>query len=130
MLQQVIKHLDVFMVANFTVLALVVAIVIDRAIYFLGRGHINSKAFLEQIKRLLAANNIDRAKKLCDAAKLPPNNIIIYTVQVNTGGDATSTVLQNCASGTDKFYLVTDPDQTLTVFNSIGQSLARLRVAK
>jgi hypothetical protein len=39
-------------------------------------------------------------------------------------------VLQDCASGTDKFYLVTDPDKTLTVFNSIGQSLARLRVAK
>jgi biopolymer transport protein ExbB len=71
MLQQVIKHLDVFMVANFIVLALVVAIVIDRAIYFLGRGHINSKAFLEQIKRLLAANNIDRAKKLCDASSAP-----------------------------------------------------------
>jgi biopolymer transport protein ExbB/TolQ len=71
MLQQVIKHLDVFMVANFTVMALVVAIVIDRAIYFLGRGHINSKAFLEQIKRLLAANNIDRAKKLCDASSAP-----------------------------------------------------------
>jgi Flp pilus assembly protein TadG len=77
------------------------------------------------------AGDIDtRQQKLCDAAKLPPNNIVIYTVQVNTGGDATSTVLQNCASGTDKFYLVTDPDQTLSVFNSIGQSLARLRVAK
>jgi Flp pilus assembly protein TadG len=72
----------------------------------------------------------DRQKKMCEAAKLPPNNIVIYTVQVNTGKDATSTVLQNCASGTDKFYLVTDPDQTLSVFNSIGQSLARLRVAK
>jgi Flp pilus assembly protein TadG len=76
-----------------------------------------------------AASIDDRQKKMCDAAKLAPNNIVIYTVQVNTGGDATSTVLQNCASGTDKFYLVTDPDQTLTVFNSIGQSLARLRVA-
>jgi Flp pilus assembly protein TadG len=77
------------------------------------------------------ATDIDtRQKKMCDAAKLPPNNIIIYTVQVNTGGDATSAVLQDCASGTDKFYLITDPDKTLTVFNSIGQSLARLRVAK
>jgi len=71
MLTQVIKHLDVFMIANLFVLALVVAIVIDRAIYFLGRGHINTKAFLEQIKRLLAANNIDRAKKLCDASSAP-----------------------------------------------------------
>jgi Flp pilus assembly protein TadG len=77
------------------------------------------------------AGDIDtRQQKLCDAAKKPPNNITIYTVQVNTGGDPTSAVLQNCASGSDKFYLVTDPDKTLTVFNSIGQSLARLRVAK
>ena len=44
--------------------------------------------------------------------------------------DATSTVLQYCASGTDKFYLVTDPNQTLSVFNAIGQSLAKLRVAR
>jgi biopolymer transport protein ExbB len=71
MLSHVIKHLDVFMIANFAVLAIVVAIVIDRAIYFLGRGHINSKAFLEQIKRLIAANNVDRAKKLCDATSAP-----------------------------------------------------------
>jgi Flp pilus assembly protein TadG len=77
-----------------------------------------------------AASIDTRQKKMCDAAKLPPNNIIIYTVQVNTGGDATSAVLQDCASGTDKFYLITDPDKTLTVFNSIGQSLARLRVAR
>jgi biopolymer transport protein ExbB/TolQ len=71
MISNIIKHLDVFMVCNFVVLAIVVAVVIDRAIYFLGRGHINSKAFLEQIKRLLAANNIDRAKKLCDATTAP-----------------------------------------------------------
>jgi len=31
--------------------------------YFLGKGQINAGAFLNQIKRLLAANNIDRAKK-------------------------------------------------------------------
>ena len=75
------------------------------------------------------AASIDaRQKILCDNAKAA--NITIYTVQVNTGGDPTSTVLQYCASGTDKFYLVTDPNQTLTVFNSIGQSLAKLRVAK
>ena len=27
-----------------------------------------------------------------------------YTIQVNTGGDLTSTLLQNCASSSDKFY--------------------------
>jgi biopolymer transport protein ExbB len=71
MLADLFSHLDAFMIANFVVLAIVIAVVIDRAIYFLGRGHINSKAFLEQVKRLLAANNIDRAKKLCDASSAP-----------------------------------------------------------
>jgi len=75
------------------------------------------------------ASQIDaRQKILCDNAKAA--NIVIYTVQVNTGGDPTSTVLQYCASGADKFFLVTDPSQTLSVFNSIGQSLAKLRVYK
>ena len=75
------------------------------------------------------ASQIDaRQKILCDNAKAA--NITVYTVQVNTGGDPTSSVLQYCASGADKFYLVTSASQTLTVFNSIGTSLSRLRVAK
>ena len=75
------------------------------------------------------AGQIDaRQKILCDNAKAA--NITIYTVQVNTGGDATSAVLQYCASGADKFYLVTSASQTMTVFNSIGTSLSKLRVAK
>jgi hypothetical protein len=69
-----------------------------------------------------------RQKILCDNAKAA--NVTIYTVQVNTGGDATSAVLQYCASSADKFYLVTSASQTMTVFNSIGTSLSRLRVAK
>ena len=60
-----------FFIINTLFLAVVLALIIERAIYFLGRGHINAKAFLEQIKRLLAANNIDRAKKLCDATSAP-----------------------------------------------------------
>ncbi|MDE5453709.1 hypothetical protein GWE18_12710 [Bradyrhizobium sp. CSA112] len=43
---------------------------------------------------------------------------------------STSAVLQYGASVSDKFYLVTGPSQILSVFNSIGQSLARLRFAK
>ena len=55
--------------------------------------------------------------------------VVVYAIQLNTGtpGDPTSTALQNCASGLDKFYLVTNASQTLTVFNSIGTSLAKLR---
>lgn len=60
-----------FFMVNTFFLAVVIALIIERAVYFLGRGHINAMAFLEQIKRLLAANNIDRAKKLCDATTAP-----------------------------------------------------------
>lgn len=77
------------------------------------------------------ASQIDaRQKILCDNAKA--TGIVIYTVQVNTAKkpDPTSAVLQYCASGTDKFYLVKDATQTLTVFKSIGTSLSKLRVAK
>jgi Flp pilus assembly protein TadG len=77
------------------------------------------------------ASQIDaRQKILCDNAKAA--NITIYTIQLNTGtpGDPTSAVLQYCASGADKFYLVKDASKTLTVFNSIGTSLSKLRVAK
>jgi hypothetical protein len=57
------------------------------------------------------ASQIDaRQKKLCDNAKAA--NIKIHTVQVNTGSDPTSSVLQYCANGTDKFYRVTKADQT------------------
>ena len=60
-----------FFIVNTFFLAVTLALIVERAIYFLGRGHLNAKAFLEQLKRLLAANNIDRAKKLCDATTAP-----------------------------------------------------------
>lgn len=69
-----------------------------------------------------------RQKILCDNAKSA--GVTIYAVQVNTGGDPTSSVLKYCASGADKFYEVKQANQTLSVFNSIGQSLAKLRIAK
>src|SRR3954454_14436787 len=37
--------------------------------------------------------------------------ITLYTIQVNTSGDPTSTLLQNCASTSDKFYLLTSSTQ-------------------
>jgi Flp pilus assembly protein TadG len=75
------------------------------------------------------AASIDaRQRVLCDNAKAA--QITIYTVQVNTGGDPTSAVLQYCASSADKFFLVTSANQTLSVFNSIGTSLSKLHVAR
>ena len=51
-------------------------------------------------------------------------------IQVNTGGDPTSTLLQNCASSSDKFFLLTTANQIVTTFQAIGTNLSKLRVAK
>jgi Flp pilus assembly protein TadG len=69
-------------------------------------------------RQILTCNNVKAAK------------ITIYTVQVNTGGDPTSTLLQNCASSSDKFYLLTSANQIITTFTQIGTALSNLRVAK
>jgi Flp pilus assembly protein TadG len=73
-------------------------------------------------------NSIDtREQSTCDNIKA--QHIELYTIQVNTGGDPTSTLLQNCASSPDKFYLLTSADQVTATFNTIGSNLTKLRVA-
>jgi biopolymer transport protein ExbB len=59
------------MYVNLVVSIITLAIIIDRAIFFLGKGSVNAKAFLEQIRKLVLANNIDRAVKLCSATEAP-----------------------------------------------------------
>jgi hypothetical protein len=55
--------------------------------------------------------------------------VIIYTIQVNTGHDPTSKLLQNCASGKDKFTEIKSADQMVAVFESIGSALSKLHLA-
>ena len=69
--------------------------------------------------------DIDAREAMIKAA-----NVELYTIQANTGGDPTSTLLQNCASSTDKFYLLTSADQMTATFNTIGANLTKLRVAQ
>lgn len=63
-------------------------------------------------------------------ANIKAAGITIYTLQVNTGNDPTSTLLRNCASSSDKFYLVTSAADIATAFTSIGTELTKLRVAE
>jgi Flp pilus assembly protein TadG len=63
-------------------------------------------------------------------ANIKATGVTIYSIQVNTGGDPKSTLLQNCASGSDKFWMLTSASQILTTFNTIGTNLTKLRVAK
>ncbi len=54
----------------------------------------------------------------------------IYTIQVNTAGDPTSTILKYCASSPDKFYEITSSTEIATIFNTIGTALSKLRLAR
>jgi hypothetical protein len=69
-----------------------------------------------------------RQQILCNNIKAA--NIMIYTVQVNTDGDPTSTLLQQCATDPSKFFLLTSADQIVTTFDTIGTSLAKLHLAR
>jgi hypothetical protein len=63
-------------------------------------------------------------------ANIKAAGITIYTIQVNTGGDPTSTLLQNCASDSSKFWMLTSSSQIAATFTAIGTNLTQLRVAK
>jgi Flp pilus assembly protein TadG len=62
--------------------------------------------------------------------------ITLYTVQVNTGGDPISALLQNCAGSpgkypdSNKFYHLTSASSIGATFTQIGTALSNLRVAK
>ncbi|MGY4159883.1 MULTISPECIES: TadE/TadG family type IV pilus assembly protein [unclassified Bradyrhizobium] len=78
-------------------------------------------------RQALQCQNLQNAR---DANGAPM--FTIYTIQVNTStpADPTSTVLKNCASSPDKFFMLTSSSQIVTTFNTIGTALSKLRLAK
>jgi Flp pilus assembly protein TadG len=66
-----------------------------------------------------------RTQKVCDNAKA--DNIKIYTVRVIQGN---ATLLRNCATKPDMFYDVSQASQLDSVFSTIAQKLATLRISK
>lgn len=68
-----------------------------------------------------------RLTQLCTNMKA--KDIVIYTVRVEVTSGA-STVLQNCASGADKFYDVQDVSQLSVAFDAIAGSIDNLRISK
>jgi hypothetical protein len=75
-----------------------------------------------------------RQQTLCD--NINAAGITLYTVQVNTDGSPTSTLLQNCAGSpgkypdSSKFFLLTSSTEIITTFNQIGTALTNLYVAQ
>jgi Flp pilus assembly protein TadG len=74
-------------------------------------------------------SSIDSRQQItCDNVKKA--GMTVYTIQVNTGGDPTSSLLKYCATDAGKFFLLTSADQIVTTFNKIGTQMSQLRVAK
>ena len=69
----------------------------------------------------------DRFTALCAAVKA--RNITIYTVGVGVSANS-KTLLQGCASSTDKYYDVTQASDLTAAFNSIAGSIASLRISQ
>jgi uncharacterized protein YegL len=74
-------------------------------------------------------NSID-TRQATTCANVKAAGIVLYTVQVNTGGDPTSALLQNCATDASKFFLLTSANQMVAAFTQIGTALSNLRIAQ
>src|SRR6478735_5884968 len=70
------KENPTFLSINLMVSALVIALVIERLAFQLGKYRVNSKEFFAQVKKLVTAGNIDRAIKLCDAGDYPTLQLV------------------------------------------------------
>ena len=66
-----------------------------------------------------------RTQKVCENAKAA--NIKVYTVRVIDGN---ASLIQTCATKPDMYFNVQQANQLNTVFSSIAQNLANLRIAK
>jgi hypothetical protein len=63
-------------------------------------------------------------------AHIKAAGITIYTIQVSTDSTPLSTLLENCATDSSKFFFLTSSSQIVTTFNTIGTNLSKLYVAK
>ena len=70
-LVEAFKHNPTFMVLNLVTSAVVLTIVVERFTFQMTRYRVNSKEFFAQIRKLVAAGNIDRAIKLCEVSDYP-----------------------------------------------------------
>ena len=78
-----------FSFINLFILAISLAIILERFVFILTKYRVNSREFMAQIRKLVQAGNIDRAIKLCEAAPLPLLQVVkAGLTQVNRGEDA------------------------------------------
>jgi hypothetical protein len=80
------------------------------------------------------ATSIDnRQATPCQTMKQAPNNVTIFTIQINTGTcknkDPESAVLKGCEN-TGNFQMITSAGDTASAFEKITTRISQLRIAK
>jgi hypothetical protein len=75
------------------------------------------------------ADKIDDRQKLT-CANVKAGGITLYTIHVNTDNDPLSTLLQECASTKDKFWMLSKASELVATFKQIGTNLSNLRLAE
>ena len=70
------------------------------------------------------------ARQATTCANAKAAGITVYAIHVNTGGDPMSTLLKNCASSPDKFWMLTNASQMTATFQQIGTALSNLRISQ
>ena len=60
-----------FMYVNLLCSVVVVTLIVDRAMFFLGKGAVNARAFLEQLRKLLSAGQLEKAQRLAQSSDAP-----------------------------------------------------------
>jgi len=83
------------MYTNLVVFVTILSIVVERFIYLLGKGQINAKGLLEQLRKLIQANNVDRAIRICGSRNAPLLRIAKSgLVHVHRGEEAISNSIE------------------------------------
>ena len=94
-LAKFVAHGGFFMYLNAVVMVAVMAVVVERFIFLLFKGQINAKGLLEQLRKLIQANNVDRAIRLCGSTNAPLLRVAkAGLVQVHRGEEAIATSVE------------------------------------
>lgn len=84
-----------FMYINLVCSVAVLATIIERTVFLLFKSQINSKGLLEQLRKLVQANNVDRAIRLCGSGNAPLLRVAKSAlVQAHRGEEAISTSIE------------------------------------
>jgi biopolymer transport protein ExbB/TolQ len=90
-----------FMYVNLLCSVIVITLIVDRAIFFLGKGSISARAFLEQLRKLIQGGSIDKALRLAQSTDAPAAILARAGLgRLGRGEDAVATAIEEALTDT------------------------------